>query len=148
MTFWTVDANGAKTTTKATLYDTVTGTGTLANPMTLDGFGNLQPIPYIEEGVIASVTGSPFPDHDTGIIGLALDESETRRGQQIQQTLEKYRIWFDLAQEIKAGKSHKPVELARLVSKKLNYSVKAESIRRRMDEHFPGWADQISNQSK
>lgn len=148
VTFWTVDAKGAKTMTKATLYDTRTGTGTLANPMTLDSVGKLRPIPYIEEGVIASVTGSPFPDHDTGITSPPLDQSKTRREQRKQETLEKYQRWFDLAQKIKGGNARKPVELARAVSKELSYREKAETIRRRMDEYYPGWADQTSNQPK
>ena len=68
ITFYTVDGAGAKTTTKATLYDSATGTGTLTNPQTLDSDGKLAAPVYLEAAVIATVSGLTAPDHDTGII--------------------------------------------------------------------------------
>ena len=71
VTFYTVDGSGNKTTTKATLYDSVTGTGTLSNPQILDSEGKFQNPVYIEQAVIGSITGLTIPDHDTGIIAVA-----------------------------------------------------------------------------
>lgn len=66
--FYTVDGNGAKTATLATLYDGPSGSDTLANPQTLDSDGKLAQPVYIEAPVIASVSNIVAPDHDTGII--------------------------------------------------------------------------------
>lgn len=66
VTFYTV-SGGAKTSTKATLYDAATGTGTVANPVTLDGEGKFSTIPYVGEAVIGTVSGLSIADHDTGI---------------------------------------------------------------------------------
>lgn len=68
VTFYTV-SNGARTTTKATLYAGLTGTSTLANPQTLDSYGKLRQPVYIDQAVICMVTGlGNTPDHETGII--------------------------------------------------------------------------------
>ena len=70
VTFYTV-LNGAKTSTKATLYDSLTGSGTLVNPQTLDSYGKFRQPVYIDEAVIMSVTGlGNTPDHDTGIVDV------------------------------------------------------------------------------
>lgn len=69
VSFYTV-LNGAKTSTLATLYSSLTGATELANPQTLDSYGKLKQPVYIDEPVIATVTGlGNTPDHDTGIIG-------------------------------------------------------------------------------
>lgn len=68
LTAYTVDVNGAKTTTKATLYDSHTGTGTVTNPQTLDSDGKLAQATYIAEPVIISIAGLSVADHDTGIM--------------------------------------------------------------------------------
>lgn len=68
VTFYTVDGNGVKTTTKATLYDAPTGTDTLANPQVLDGDGKFARPVYCEEPVIGVVDGLSAPGGDTGII--------------------------------------------------------------------------------
>lgn len=81
--FYTVDDTGAKTTTLATLYDAAAGTGTLANPQTLDSKGKFQQPVYIESPVVASVTGLTVDDHDTGIIAVP----GTNRGQWATATL-------------------------------------------------------------
>ncbi len=67
LTLHTVDGNGVKTTTKAILYSGATGTGTLANPQTLDSEGKLAQPVYVETAVIATVSGLSIADHDTGI---------------------------------------------------------------------------------
>ena len=73
VSFYTVDGNGSKTSILATLYDSTTGTGTLSNPQTLDSEGKLSQPSYIDEPVIAAVSGLGFSDHDTGIINLILN---------------------------------------------------------------------------
>ena len=70
VTFWTIDGSGVKTSTKATLYDAVTGSGTLANPVTLDSEGKFSQPVYIETAVIATISGLTIADHDTGIIAV------------------------------------------------------------------------------
>lgn len=67
VTFWTV-SGGVKTTTKATLYDSQAGAGTLSNPQTLDDKGKLRQAVYVAEAVIATIGGLTIADHDTGII--------------------------------------------------------------------------------
>ena len=82
VTFYTVAA-GEKTSTKATLYSTISGSTELANPQTLDSYGKLKQPVYIQEAVIASVTGlGNTPDHDTGIINVprVLDGTGTPEG--------------------------------------------------------------------
>lgn len=70
VTFYTIDVNGVKTTTKATLYAGPTGSDLLENPQTLDGFGKLTVPAYIADPVIANIKdGQQLLDsHDTGII--------------------------------------------------------------------------------
>ncbi len=68
VTFFTVDASGVVTTTKATLYDAATGSGTLSNPVRLDADGTFATIPYIDAAVIGSITDARVADHSTGII--------------------------------------------------------------------------------
>lgn len=71
VTFYTV-LNGAKTAMKATLYSSLSGSTELANPQTLDSYGKLRQPVYIDEAVIASVTGlGNTPDHDTGVVDFA-----------------------------------------------------------------------------
>jgi microcystin-dependent protein len=62
--------NGVKTTTKATLYAGQSGTETLTNPQRLDSDGKLKAPVYIDEPVIAAVSGLSITDHDTGVIGV------------------------------------------------------------------------------
>lgn len=68
VTYYTVDVNGAKTSTKATLYDAPAGSGTLTNPQTLDADGKLAQAVYVAEAVIITVSGLAVADHDTGMI--------------------------------------------------------------------------------
>lgn len=74
VTFYTVSA-GVKTTTKATLYNSLSGVGTLSNPQYLDVDGKFLQAVYIAEDVVASVTGLTIEDHDTGIIQLVASYS-------------------------------------------------------------------------
>jgi hypothetical protein len=68
VTAYTVEA-GVKTSTKATLYSSISATGSLANPQTLDAFGKFRQPVYINDAVILTVTGiGNTPDHDTGIV--------------------------------------------------------------------------------
>jgi hypothetical protein len=69
--FYTV-VDGAKTSTLATLYSSLSGSSVLANPQKLDSFGKFRQPVYVEDAVIATVTGvGNTPDHDTGIVGVA-----------------------------------------------------------------------------
>lgn len=66
--FYTVDADGVKTTTLATLYDAPVGTGTLANPQTLNSEGRVEQPVYIDGPVIADISELSIADHSTGVI--------------------------------------------------------------------------------
>lgn len=68
ISFFTVDINGAATTTLATLYSGLNGTSTLANPQILDSEGKFTAPVYINTPVIASVTDAGVDDHSTGVI--------------------------------------------------------------------------------
>lgn len=71
VTFYTV-LDGAKTSTLATIYSSLTGSTELANPQTLDSYGKLRQPVYIDDAVIAVVTGlGNTPDHDSGVIDFA-----------------------------------------------------------------------------
>lgn len=73
--FYTV-SSGARTTTLATLYDSVSGAGTLANPQTLDDEGKFSIPVYAEVEVIGVVSGSSADDHETGIITPSLSDGD------------------------------------------------------------------------
>jgi hypothetical protein len=69
VTFYTVDENGDRTTTLATLYAAPIGSQTAANPQTLDADGKfLAPI-YHDEPIIGEVVSANVGSHDTGVIG-------------------------------------------------------------------------------
>ncbi len=65
---FTVDDDFAKTNTLAVLYDGPTGTGQLANPITLDSAGKFTTIPYVETSIICTVNSMDFGEHDTGLV--------------------------------------------------------------------------------
>lgn len=70
VSFFTIDANGVKTATLATLYDSQAGTGTLLNPQALDADGKFAVPVYVGVPVIGVVVNSNgVADHETGIIG-------------------------------------------------------------------------------
>jgi hypothetical protein len=69
VTFYTVDANGNRTTTKADLYAEPTGTKKLPNPQVMDSFGKFKVPVYVDQAVIGLVLGlGNTPGHETGII--------------------------------------------------------------------------------
>lgn len=71
MTVYTVDVNGAKTSTKATLYAGPTGSTLATNPQKLDSEGKLQDPVYVEVPVILTMSGiSGVDDHDSGLIPI------------------------------------------------------------------------------
>lgn len=71
MTAWELDAAGAKTTVKATLYSGPTGAALATNPQTLDSEGKLSSPVYIEDPVILTMSGiAGVDDHDSGIISV------------------------------------------------------------------------------
>ena len=57
------------TTTLATLYDAISGSGTLTNPQTLDSEGKWVAPPYVDTAVVMQVSGASVPSHETGITG-------------------------------------------------------------------------------
>lgn len=62
-------SGGEPTETLATLYAAISGSTELANPQTLDAYGKLAQPVYIDEPVIATVTGfGNAPSHNTGVI--------------------------------------------------------------------------------
>lgn len=69
VSFWTVDDDGVKTSTPATLYASPTGSTTLSNPQTLDGEGKFSAPVYTNAPVIAEVVGRNVGSHSTGVIG-------------------------------------------------------------------------------
>jgi hypothetical protein len=67
--FFQTDNDGIKTATLATLYAAPSGVSTLENPQTLDSDGKFAAPVYIEDPVIASISGiTNVDDHDTGVI--------------------------------------------------------------------------------
>ncbi|KAA5605428.1 hypothetical protein F1188_11035 [Roseospira marina] len=69
VTFYAVDGAGARADTLVTLYDGSTGTGTLANPHTLDSSGKFRVPVYIEAPTIARIGSTSLGSYETGIIG-------------------------------------------------------------------------------
>ncbi len=77
--------------------------------------------------------------------------AETRREKRARETQEKYRRWYDLAQEIKGeGKWTRPTDIAGAIAKREKGStergVNAKNIRRRLDKHYPRWAERGQTQ--
>ena len=68
VTYYTVDAAGVKTTTKAALYAATTGTSELANPQTLDGYGKFAAPVYHDVAIVGVVGTTLIANHDTGVI--------------------------------------------------------------------------------
>ena len=76
---------------------------------------------------------------------------ETRKEKRARETGEKYKRWYDRAQEIKkGGKKTHPTEIASAIAKMEKGStergVNARNIRRRLDEHYPRWAERRPSQ--
>ena len=63
-----------------------------------------------------------------------------RRGERKHETRKKYQQWYDLAQEIKSeGEWFRPGEIASKIAKKVP-NTNSDSIKRRLNEYYPGWA--------
>lgn len=63
------EEGGFKTTVKADLFSSISGSGKVSNPQVLDAYGKFRSPVYIQTPVIAEVTGfGNAPDHDTGIM--------------------------------------------------------------------------------
>lgn len=66
---YTIDANGDKTSTLATLYAGISGSATLENPQNLTSDGRWAAPVYVDEPVILEITElDSFGTHDTGVI--------------------------------------------------------------------------------
>lgn len=70
--FYTVSA-GVATAILATLYESPSGSATLANPQKLDSRGKQQQPIYVDASVVAEISGLGFPSHRTGIINSPVD---------------------------------------------------------------------------
>lgn len=69
---------GAKTSVKAALYSSLSGSAKLSNPQVLDAFGKFRQPVYVETSVIAEVTGfGNAPDHETGVINKEMISTGT-----------------------------------------------------------------------
>jgi hypothetical protein len=66
--FYTVDDDGVRTETLATLYKAVTGSEVHPNPITLDSSGKFESGVYIDTNVQGVVSESSVGNHETGII--------------------------------------------------------------------------------
>lgn len=73
---------------------------------------------------------------------LDVEIQETRREKRAREKQEMYKGWYSLAQDIKAeGKWTSPTDIARAIAKRVGGSdVNWASTKRRLDEHYPGWA--------
>lgn len=69
VTVYTVDPDtNERTDTLATLYSELSGTATVQNPYTLDGFGKFLAPVYHDQAVVCVVNESQLGTHETGII--------------------------------------------------------------------------------
>lgn len=75
VTFWNVDANGARLATRATLYANATSSAALSNPVTLDSEGKFAAPVFLADPAIAEVAGPNIGSHYTGLISVFADEA-------------------------------------------------------------------------
>lgn len=68
VTFYVADATGAATAVKATLYDDLTGSGTLLNPQNFNSEGALAQPTYIETAVVPVVAGAHVVSQTLGVV--------------------------------------------------------------------------------
>ena len=106
-----------------------------------------------------SLISSPSEAHSQQAESPEPEAENDRREKQKRKTEEKHQHWLELSQQIKAeGKWTRPKEIASAIAKRekarINASVRAggtckdskergvnaENIRRRLDQHYPGWA--------
>ena len=89
------------------------------------------PAPVPKAGATVPNADTPQPDAGT---------PETRREKKARETKEMYERWYDRSQEIMAdNKPRRPIEIARVIAK--NEKATAETIKRRLNHDFLGWAD-------
>ena len=74
-----------------------------------------------------------------------------RREKRARETQEKYKGWYSMAQEILSeDKWTRPTDIASAIAKRKKSStergVNTANIKRRLDEHYPGWAEQSQAQ--
>src|SRR4051812_27296328 len=77
ITFYTVDEDGVREATLATIYANPEGTATALNPQVLDGYGKFQAPVYIQDAVIAEASGPNIPSHYTGVIRSPIEAAQT-----------------------------------------------------------------------
>jgi hypothetical protein len=88
----------------------------------------------------------------SGGSGISTPHTMNRREERKQKTSEKYKRWYQIALEIKGeGEWTRPTEIAKAVAKRESKRLKTEkkhekgvnagNIRRRLDQHFPGWSE-------
>ena len=84
--------------------------------------------------------GHPSPGSQSNDTEQSLDPSrESRREKGQQKTREKSKGWYDQAQGIKSeGEWTRPTDIAKMIAKR-EKNVTAKNIKRRLDEHYPGW---------
>lgn len=68
VTFYTVDEDGERTSTPATIYADAEAAVAAANPQVLDGEGKFSAPVYFDDPVIGVVTGPHVTSHETGVI--------------------------------------------------------------------------------
>ena len=95
--------------------------------------------------------------HGTGLDNYAPVDNqrsgpETRREERKRETKEKYQLWFERSQEIKAeGKYTRPTDIASAVAKRETARMKEKGIKekgvngpnihRRLNDQHPGWVE-------
>lgn len=68
VTLFVADGTGSATAVKATLYDGLTGSGTLSNPQTFNSEGALQQPTYIDVAVIPTISGDHVGSQTLGVV--------------------------------------------------------------------------------
>lgn len=68
VTFYVANADGTASATKATLYQDLTGVGTLANPQTLSSIGALLQAVYVDQDVVAVTTNAGAANATSGVL--------------------------------------------------------------------------------
>ena len=77
---------------------------------------------------------------------LTPDIPETRKEKRARETQEKYERWHSTAREIRReGKWVRPTDIASAVAKR-EENATAGNVKRRLDEHFSGWATEEAAQ--
>jgi hypothetical protein len=79
--------------------------------------------------------------HSENMKGPETDAKESRREKKKREKREEYKDWYDSAREIKGeGRWTRKRDIAGQVVKR-GKGKTADSVRRRLNEYYPGWAD-------